>query len=314
MVRIKIYIICSFDFYIFSDEQDNDGNIECKMVTSKDVWKFQNSRVIVHFDEDSGQPIGESGGLLGSWIGQLRNDVNLLPINYSDWRLVSPHIKNKAWEVIQSKFRFDDPQMRKSFVMGALGKSTSKGSRISMGKCKSGILKTRKNISCLMSVEERVFQEEKMRLKSRRGKHHVEQSFSSRLAHNLMEALYVKKQKNVRTSRTSKTCCSWTYTFKLVCRSTANRQDVENSEMVVELKTQVSELSDQVKGMTTFIQQIIGTSTGEHVRARATSFDVAFANIPNPTFANIPDPPDQVNVFIFYLYYINTQMSNIFVV
>ncbi|KAF3576605.1 hypothetical protein DY000_02032677, partial [Brassica cretica] len=38
-----------------------------------------------------------------------------------DWRLVSPHIKNKAWEVIQSKFRFDDPQMRKSFVMGALG-------------------------------------------------------------------------------------------------------------------------------------------------------------------------------------------------
>ena len=50
-----------------------------------------------------------------------------------------------------------------------------------------------------------------------------------------------------------------------MCRSTANRQDVENSEMVVELKTQVSELSDQVKGMTTFIQQIIGTSTGEHV-------------------------------------------------
>ncbi|CAH8361104.1 unnamed protein product [Eruca vesicaria subsp. sativa] len=91
------------------------------MVTSKDVWKFQNSRVIVHFDEDSAQPIGESGGLLGSWLGQLSNDVNLLPINYSDWRMVNPHIKKKAWEVIQSKFRFDDPEMRKSFVMGALG-------------------------------------------------------------------------------------------------------------------------------------------------------------------------------------------------
>ena len=35
--------------------------------------------------------------------------------------------------------------------------------------------------------------------------------------------------------------------------------------MVVELKTQVNELSDQVKRMTTFIQQIIGTSTGEQV-------------------------------------------------
>ncbi|KAH0862926.1 hypothetical protein HID58_080137, partial [Brassica napus] len=82
---------------------------------------------------------------------------------------------------------------------------------------------------------------------------------------------------------------------KLVCRSTANRQDVENSEMVVELNTQVSELSDS------FIQQIIGTSTGEQARAWATSFIVDFANIPNPTFANVPDLPDQVNVFIFYL-------------
>ncbi|CAN7016893.1 unnamed protein product [Brassica rapa subsp. trilocularis] len=99
---------------------------------------------------------------------------------------------------------------------------------------------------------------------------------------------------------------------KLVCRSTANRQDIENSEMVIELKTQKNELSYQVKWMTTFIQQIIGTSTG----SRATSFAVAFANIPNPTFDNIPDPPnpDQVNVFIFYLYYINIQMINIFVV
>ncbi|WZZ45397.1 hypothetical protein YC2023_041656 [Brassica napus] len=50
-----------------------------------------------------------------------------------------------------------------------------------------------------MSVEERVFQEEEMRLKSRLGKQHVEQSFSSRLAQNLMEAFYVKKQKNARS-------------------------------------------------------------------------------------------------------------------
>ncbi|XP_020885044.1 uncharacterized protein LOC110229383 [Arabidopsis lyrata subsp. lyrata] len=100
---------------------DVDGNIEGKMMTSKDVWKMQNHQVIVHFDEDTGQPIGDSGGLLGSWLGQLSNDVHLLPINYTDWRLVSPHIKTRAWEVIQSKFRFDDPMMRKEYVMGALG-------------------------------------------------------------------------------------------------------------------------------------------------------------------------------------------------
>ena len=71
------------------------------MITSKEVWKIQNSKVIVHFDEVSGQPIRESRSLLGSWLGQLSNDVNLLPINYSDWKMVNPHIKNKVWEVIQ---------------------------------------------------------------------------------------------------------------------------------------------------------------------------------------------------------------------
>lgn len=95
------YILYANLIFIFSDEQDNDGNIEGKMVTSKDVWKFQNTRVILHFDEDSSQPIGKSGGLLGSWICQLSNNANLLPINYSNWRLVSSHSKNKAWEVIQ---------------------------------------------------------------------------------------------------------------------------------------------------------------------------------------------------------------------
>ncbi|KAF2604676.1 hypothetical protein F2Q70_00027474 [Brassica cretica] len=77
---------------------------------------------------------------------------------------------------------------------------------------------------------------------------------------------------------------------KLVRRSTVTTQDIENSGMVVELKTQVKELSDQVKGMTMFIQQIISTSTDEQARAWAASFAVAFANIPNPTFANMPTP------------------------
>lgn len=73
-------------------------------MTSKDVWIMQNHRVIVHFDEYTNQPIGDSGGLLGSWLGQLSNDVMLLPINYTDWRLVSPHIKDRAWAVIQVTF------------------------------------------------------------------------------------------------------------------------------------------------------------------------------------------------------------------
>ncbi|KAG7543172.1 hypothetical protein ISN45_Aa07g030980 [Arabidopsis thaliana x Arabidopsis arenosa] len=77
---------------------------------------------------------------------------------------------------------------------------------------------------------------------------------------------------------------------KLVKHLTTSTAEIENSEMVVELKTQVKQLSDQVNGLTTFVQKIIGTSTADQARAWATSFTAAFANIPNPTFANTLNP------------------------
>ncbi|CAH8370895.1 unnamed protein product [Eruca vesicaria subsp. sativa] len=100
---------------------DAHRNIEDQMLTTKDVWKLQNRKVVVHFDEDSGQPDEDSGGLLGSWLGQLSTDVNLLPINYSDWRTFLPHRKDRAWEIIQAKFWFDNPDTRQGYVMGVLG-------------------------------------------------------------------------------------------------------------------------------------------------------------------------------------------------
>ncbi|CAD5324515.1 unnamed protein product [Arabidopsis thaliana] len=46
-----------------------------------------NRRVMVDFNR-RGQPIKDSGGLLGSWLGSLSNDLNIIPINYTDWRKV----------------------------------------------------------------------------------------------------------------------------------------------------------------------------------------------------------------------------------
>ncbi|CAA7038926.1 unnamed protein product [Microthlaspi erraticum] len=100
---------------------DSVGMIEENMLTTKDVWKLQNRQVIVHFDGDTGQPDEDSAGLLGSWLGQLSTDVNLLPINYSDGRLFPAHRKYLAWEVIKAKFWFDDPLIRKYYVISVLG-------------------------------------------------------------------------------------------------------------------------------------------------------------------------------------------------
>ncbi|CAF2072788.1 unnamed protein product [Brassica napus] len=205
---------------------DTAGKIEGKMI-SKEVWKIQNSKVIVHFDEVSGQPIGESGSLLGSWLGQLSNDVNLLPINYSDWRMVNPHIKNKAWEVLQSKFWFDDPPMRKVFVMSALG-----------SRCKD--------------VKLRLWKEYK------RDSHFVHMRFTEKWKEELTTLLGQKS--HVTNNAIASLDDEYAQVF-----GPERPGRIENSEMVIDLKSQVKELSDQVKGMTTFIQQVIGTSTGEHL-------------------------------------------------
>ncbi|XP_024016175.1 uncharacterized protein LOC112089662 isoform X7 [Eutrema salsugineum] len=83
------------------------------------MWSMLNRRVMVDFNR-RGRPIKDSGGLFGSWLGSLSNDLNILPINYSDWRKVPKYRKEMAWKVIQKKFWFDDPTRRKKYALSAL--------------------------------------------------------------------------------------------------------------------------------------------------------------------------------------------------
>ncbi|KAH0938505.1 LOW QUALITY PROTEIN: hypothetical protein HID58_005966 [Brassica napus] len=267
---------------------DTAGKIEGKMITSKEVWKIQNSKVIVHFDEVSGQPIGESGGLLGSWLGQLSNDVNLLPINYSDWRM--------------SKFWFDDPATRKVFVMSALG-SRCKDVKLRLWKeykrdsLSETLLNRPENVHENQwghFVHMRFKIDQKMFLKINVEKLTTLLGQKSHVTNNAIASLDDEYAQVFGPERPGRVRCvgRGPTPSKLVNHSPVTRQEIENSEMVIDLKSQVKELSDQVKGMTTFIQQVIGTSTGEQARVWASSFAVAFANIPNPAFANVPSPPN----------------------
>ncbi|CAN7000861.1 unnamed protein product [Brassica oleracea var. botrytis] len=343
---------------------DTAGKIEGKMITSKKVWKIQNSKVIVHFDEVSGQPIGESGGLLGSWLGQLSNDANLLPINYNDRRMVNPHIKNK------SKFWFDDPPMRKVFVMSALG-SRCKDVKLHFWKeykrdsLSETLLNRPENVpenqwghfvhmrftEKWKKMQERNTENQKKNIMPHVCVYYIDINYFT----ILILYIFMHVTKTIKTGKrpcrveffietrtkpngsfvceetktraeelttllgqkshvTNNAIASLDYEYaqvfgperpgrvqcvgrgptpsKLVNHSPVMRQEIENSEMVIDLKSQVKELSDQVKGMTTFIQQVIGTST-----VWASSFAVPFANIPNPAFANVPVPPNsnQVN-------------------
>ncbi|KAG7542393.1 Transposase-associated domain [Arabidopsis thaliana x Arabidopsis arenosa] len=109
------------------DKQHFDGCIETRdapitqtKISGKEVWGLLNRRVMVDFNR-RGQVIKDSGGLFGSWLGSLSNDLNILPINYTDWRKVPNYRKEMAWKVIQKKFWFDNPRRRKKYVLSALG-------------------------------------------------------------------------------------------------------------------------------------------------------------------------------------------------
>ncbi|KAG7648713.1 hypothetical protein ISN45_At01g037920 [Arabidopsis thaliana x Arabidopsis arenosa] len=80
--------------------RDLDGNITEENVSREQVWSIQNRRVIVDFNR-KGQPIKDLGGLLSSWLGSFSYDLNVLPINYTDWRKVPRYMKEMAWQMIQ---------------------------------------------------------------------------------------------------------------------------------------------------------------------------------------------------------------------
>ncbi|KAF3565454.1 hypothetical protein DY000_02014945 [Brassica cretica] len=181
--------------------------------------------------------------------------------------VVNAHIKNKAWEVIQSKFWFDDPRMRKVFVMSALENVPENqwGHFVHMRFTE----KWKEELTTLLGQ-----------------KSHVTNNAIASLDDEYAQVFGPERPGRVQCVGRGPT------PSKLVNHSPVTRQEIENSEMVIDLKSQVKELSDQVKGMTTFIQQVIGTSTGEQARVWVSSFAVGFADIPNPDFANVPVPPN----------------------
>lgn len=61
---------------------------------------MENRKVILEFGPYN-QPEGGSGGLFGTFLGQLSNDLSKFPITYEDWRKVQSWRKDDVWDYIQ---------------------------------------------------------------------------------------------------------------------------------------------------------------------------------------------------------------------
>ncbi|KAH0858776.1 hypothetical protein HID58_087037 [Brassica napus] len=252
------------------------------------------------------------------------NYKKMMWICYPLTTVVNPHIKNKAWEVIQiiyssdehglSKFWFDDPPMRKVFVMSALDVQLRLWKEYKRNSVSETLLNRPENVpenqwghfvhmrftEKWKKMQERNIGSQKKNIMPhtiKTGKRPCRAEFfidtrtkpngsfvceeaktreeefttllgqKSHVTNNAIASLDDEYAQVFGPERPGRVRCvgRGPTPSKLVNHSPVTRQEIENSEMVIDLKSQVKELSDQVKGMTTFIQQVIGTSTGEQV-------------------------------------------------
>ncbi|XP_057444524.1 uncharacterized protein LOC130736752 [Lotus japonicus] len=78
-------------------------------------------KIVVEWNRNC-QPVGDSGGLLGGYLGELASNASKFPINFVNWHKVSSTHKNHVWnDSIKKKFIVNEEGHRK-YILENLGK------------------------------------------------------------------------------------------------------------------------------------------------------------------------------------------------
>ena len=104
LINLLVQIICfqllavlnNSSFIFFLDEQGVEKSMHLKV---KDAFSLHHSRkrVLIEWN-GSGQPIGESGGLLGGVLGLIASNFNNFSIMYKTWHKVPMQYKDAIFE------------------------------------------------------------------------------------------------------------------------------------------------------------------------------------------------------------------------
>ncbi|PIN26420.1 hypothetical protein CDL12_00835 [Handroanthus impetiginosus] len=97
------------------DLKDANGQITKAHLRVNDVFVLLGGKKIILKWNELGQPIRESGGLLGQFLGHVASEFNNFPISYSKWSKVPTSCKD------HDKFDVSD-ELHKKYIMGSLGK------------------------------------------------------------------------------------------------------------------------------------------------------------------------------------------------
>ncbi|KAE8727287.1 hypothetical protein F3Y22_tig00005566pilonHSYRG00016 [Hibiscus syriacus] len=75
--------------------------------TLKELYQLPPEHRVKVSRNDAGQPIGPESRLLAGYLGIVRCNVNLLPINYESWREMPNSNKNQALDFVKEKFSLE---------------------------------------------------------------------------------------------------------------------------------------------------------------------------------------------------------------
>ncbi|XP_016178208.2 uncharacterized protein LOC107620588 isoform X1 [Arachis ipaensis] len=106
-------------FVIVVDEQGVEKSMHLKV---KDAFSLHHSRkrVLIEWN-GSGQPIGESGGLLGGVLGLIASNFNNFPIMYKTWHKVPMQYKDAVFENTIKKIFVVNDDEHKRYILSNLG-------------------------------------------------------------------------------------------------------------------------------------------------------------------------------------------------
>ncbi|WJX43718.1 hypothetical protein P8452_30781 [Trifolium repens] len=91
-------------------------------------------KILMEWSRDD-QPVGEAGGLLGSYLGDIGASFNIFPIDKDRWPDVSSKIKDDVYRNnIHAKFDVND-DIHKSYILGILGKRWRDNRKAAYDRC-----------------------------------------------------------------------------------------------------------------------------------------------------------------------------------
>ncbi|PIN17928.1 hypothetical protein CDL12_09408 [Handroanthus impetiginosus] len=100
--------------YWMVDLKDENGEITKARLKVNDMYVLLGGKKVVLEWNELGQPIRESGGLLGQFLGHIVSKFSNFPLSYTKWSKISASNKEHVWRnIIQSQ---------KKYIRGSLGK------------------------------------------------------------------------------------------------------------------------------------------------------------------------------------------------